>query len=153
MVACCGSSSQTQQSFISRAGTLGLSWCREYQYLVEGYLAKDRTSLRNQILGRYPGFFRRLQSSPSKEVRMLVNIIANDPRSTTCQNLRYLRRMTNLEFGSWKVRNELPQKSVPESERWRLGLLAKLMTMKQNMYMEVQDSKRITAMLDSLCST
>ena len=128
-----------------------------FTYLVEGYLAKDRTSLRNQILGRYPGFFRKLQSSPSKEVRMLVNMIADDPRSTTCQNLRYLRRLTNLDnpeqFGSWRVRKELPQKSVPESERWRLGLLAKLMTMKQNMYMEVQDSKRITAMLDSLCST
>ena len=128
-----------------------------FPYLVEGYLAKDRTSLRNHILGRYPGFFREMQSSPSKEVRMLVNMIADDPRSTTCQNLRYLRRMTNLDnaeqFGSWRVRKELPQKSVPESERWRLGLLAKLMTMKQNMYMEVQDSKRITAMLDSLCST
>ena len=126
---------------------------------MEGYLAKDRTSLRNQILGRYPGFFRKLQSSPSKEDRMLVNMIADDPRSTTCQNLRYLRRMTNLDnpeqFGSWRVRKELPQKFVPESGRCRLGLLAKLMTMKQNkyMYMEVQDSKRITAMLDSPCST
>ena len=118
-----------------------------FTYLVKGYL------------GRYPGVFRKLQSSPSKEVRMLVNMIADDPRSTTCQNLRYLRRMTNLDnpeqFGSWRVRKELPQKFVPESGRCRLGLLAKLMTMKQNkyMYMEVQDSKRITAMLDSLCST
>ena len=81
----------------------------------------------------------------------------NDPRPTTCQNLRYLRKVTNLEnaeqFSSWRIREELPKKTVPEAEKWRLGLLTKLMAMKQNQYMEVQDSKRITAMVESLCST
>ena len=88
---------------------------------------------------------------------MLVGIVEDDPRSTTCRNLRYLRRMTNLDnpdqYCSWRIRTQLPQKSVPESENWRLGLLAELMRVKQNMYLEVQDSKRITAMIDSLCST
>ena len=42
-----------------------------FTYLVEGFLAKEQTSLRNQILSRYPGFYRKLQASPSKEVRML----------------------------------------------------------------------------------
>ena len=108
-------------------------------------------------MSRYPGFYRKLQMSPSKEVRMLVKMVENDPRSTTCQNLRYLRKVTNLEnaeqYSSWRIREELPKKSVPEAEKWRLGLLAKLMAMKQNQYMEVQDSKRITAMVESLCST
>ena len=128
-----------------------------FTYLVEGFLAKDQTSLRNQILSRYPGFYRKLQMSPIKEVRMLVNMVENDPRSTTCQNLRYLRKVTNLDnaeqYSSWRIREELPKKSVPEAEKWRLGLLTKLMAMKQNQYMEVQDSKRITAMVESLCST
>ena len=90
-------------------------------------------------------------------VRMLVQMVENDPRSTTCQNLRYLRKVSNLEnaeqYSSWRIREELPQKSVPEAEKWRLGLLTKLMAVKQNQYMEVQDSKRITAMVESLCST
>ena len=128
-----------------------------FTHLVEGFLAKDQTSLRNQILSRYPGFYRKLKMSPSKEVRMLVQMVENDPRSTTCQNLRYLRKVSNLEnaeqYSSWRIREELPQKSVPEAEKWRLGLLTKLMAMKQNQYMEVQDSKRITAMVESLCST
>ena len=47
----------------------------------------------------------------------------------------------------------IASKSVPDAEKWRLGLLTKLMAMKQNQYMEVQDSKRITAMVESLCST
>ena len=128
-----------------------------FTYLVEGFLAKDQTSLRNQTLSRYPGFFRNLLSSPSKEIRMLVRIIQDDPRSTTCQNLRYLRKLTNLEsaetYSSWRIRKELPEKSVPEVESWRLGLLAELMRVRQNKYLEVEDSKRVTAMIESLCST
>ena len=94
---------------------------------------------------------------PSKEVRMLVNMIASDPRSTTFQNLRYLRKVIKLEdpeqFSSWRIKEELPKQDVPQAEQWRLGLMTRLMHMKQNLYMEVQDSQKITAMLDSLCST
>ena len=50
-----------------------------YTYLVEGFLAKDQPSLRNQVLSRYPGFYRKLQSSPSKEVRMLVSMVSSAP--------------------------------------------------------------------------
>jgi hypothetical protein len=128
-----------------------------YTYLVEGFLAKDQSSLRNQVLSRYPGFYRKLQSSPSKEVRMLVNMVSTDPRSNTCKNLRYLREKTGLEqpqcYSSWKVRSTLPVQKVPADQMWRLGLMSKLMELKQKKYMEVKDYKRITAMLDSLCST
>ena len=128
-----------------------------YTYLVEGFLAKDQPSLRNQVLSRYPGFYRKLQSSPSKEVRMLVNMVSSDPRSTTCKNLRYLREKTGLEqpqcFSSWKIKSVLPVQKVPADQMWRLGLMTNLMEIKQRKYMEVKDSQRITAMLDSLCST
>ena len=83
-----------------------------YTYLVEGFLAKDQPSLRNQVLSRYPGFYRKLQSSPSKEVRMLVNMVSTDPRPNTCKNLRYLREKTGLEqpqcYSSWKMKSTLP---------------------------------------------
>ena len=96
---------------------------------MDGFLAKDQTSLRNQILSRYPGFY-------SKEVRMLLKMVESDPRSTTCQNLRYLRKVTKLEnseqYSSWRIRKELPLKYVPEPEKWRLGLLTDLMAMQQN---------------------
>ena len=59
-----------------------------YTCLVKGFLAKDERSLRNQVLSRYPGFFRKLESLPSKEVRMLVRMVSSDPKSTTCKNLR-----------------------------------------------------------------
>ena len=57
---------------------------------------------------------------------MLVKMVDTDPRSTTCQNLRYLRRVTSLEhpelYSSWRIREELPSKCVPDGEKWRLGL-------------------------------
>ena len=113
--------------------------------------------LRNQILGRYPGFYRKLLTSPSKEVRILARMVSGDPRSTTCQNLRYLREISKLEkveqYSAWRVKESLPVKKVPEKEKWRLGLLNTLLGMKSERFMEVQDSKRICAMIDSLCST
>ena len=128
-----------------------------YTYIVEGFLAKDQSSLRNQVLSRYPGYYRKLLASPSKEVRVLAKMVSTDPRSITCKNLKYLREMTSFEqpenYSSWRLRDALPVQSVPEAEGWRLGLLTSLLKMKQIKYLEVQDSKRITAMIDSLCST
>ena len=128
-----------------------------FTYLVEGFLAENQPSLRNQILSRYPGFYRKLLNSPSKEVRVLARMVAADPRSTTCRNLSYLREVTgmvNVEwYSSWRVRDSLPVQKVPEKERWRLGLLSSLLGMQSEKYMMVQDSKRICAMIDSLCNT
>ena len=128
-----------------------------FTYLVEGFFAKEQTSLRNQILSRYPGFLRKLQCSPSKEIRMLVRMVQEDPRSTTCRNIRYLKRMTGLDapdkYSSWRIREALPKKTVPDAEQWRLGMLVELIRVRQSRFNEVQDSKRITAMINSLCST
>ena len=128
-----------------------------FTYMVEGFLASSQVSLRNQILSRYPGFFRNLVASPSREVRMLAKMVSVDPRSPTCKNLKYLRRAANHDqaerFSSWRVRELLPVQSVPEKEKWRLGLLTHLMELRQKRYIEVEDSKQICAMMDSLCST
>ena len=67
-----------------------------YTYLVEGYAAKNQTSLRNQVLRRYHGFFHSLLKSPSQEVRILSNMVARDPSSNISDNLKYLLELTNL---------------------------------------------------------
>ena len=128
-----------------------------FTYLVEGHLAANHLSLRNQILSRYSGFYRNLLQSPSKEVRVLAKIVSADPRSSTCLNLRYLERLTGLNqpqfFSSARIRIALPVRKVPEGEGWRLGLLDNLMKLKQERYLRVEDTKTICAMIDSLCST
>ena len=50
-------------------------------YLVEGWFAADLVSLRNHFFARYFGFYRSLLSSPSREIRALVMLVFNDPRS------------------------------------------------------------------------
>ena len=128
-----------------------------YTYLVEGFLAKGQPSLRNQVLSRYSGFYRKLLNSPSKEVRMLVRMVSTDPRFTTCKILKYLREKTGFEkteiYSSWRVMDALPVQTVPTNQMWTPGLLSKLMNMKHNKFIEVQDNKRITAMIDRICST
>ena len=128
-----------------------------FTYLVEGFFAAGQTSLRNQIISRYPGFYRNLLKSPSKEVRLLARIVSDDPRSTTCSNLRYIERLADLPqpelYSSHRVRAALPVKEVPELEKWRLGLMTNLFKLKNERYLRVEDSKSICAMLDSLCST
>ena len=131
--------------------------CNTFSYLVKRFLAVNQTSLRNQILSRYPGFYRKLLTSPSKEVRVLAKMVAADPRSTTCSNLSYLRQVTGMVnaewYSSWRVRDSLPVKRVPEKERQRLVLLSSLLGMQSEKYLVVQDSKHISAMIDSLCNT
>ena len=153
-------SEKVEQYFRSWNTSVKLVWGvprSTYTYLVEGYYAEKHTSLRNQILSRYPGFFRSLMSSPSREVRLLVRIVRDDPRSHTCLNLRYLRAMTGLDqvekYASWRVIDALGRKSVPEKEKWRLGLLTSLLSMKMDKFTKVQDNKSICAMIDSLSST
>ena len=131
--------------------------CSTFTYLVEGHFADDQTTFRNQVLSRYPSFFRNLLSSPSREVRILARIVSSDPRSTTYGNLRYIKQLTGLgqpeHYSSARVRGALPVKEVPECEKWRLGLITNLFKMKNERYLRVEDSKSICAMLDSLCST
>ena len=131
MGACYGSLVQTQQSSISSAGIL--------------------------IISRYPGFYRNLLNFPSKEVRVLAKIVSEDPRSTTCSNLRYIERLSGLpqpeKYSSHRVRAALPVREVPEHEKWRLGLMTNLFKLKSERFLRVEDTKSIFAMWDSLCST
>ena len=57
------------------------------------------------------------------------------------------------KFSSWRVRELLLVRSVPENEKWRLKLLTYLMELRLNKYLEVQDSKQICAMVDNLSGT
>ena len=82
---------------------------------------------------------------------------SDDPRTSTCTNLRYLQNMTGLAapefYSSPRIKIELPTKKVPDAEKWRLGLLDNLLMLKRERFVKVGDSKAICAMIDSLCST
>ena len=128
-----------------------------FTYLVEGYFAETSTSLRNQILKRYAGFFRKLLSSPSREVQFLARVVASDPRSTTNKNLKLLSEKTAMVephlFSSERIKAALPVQHVPEAEKWRLGLLKSLLTIKEEKLNRGENTAQICAMFESLRST
>jgi hypothetical protein len=101
---------------------------------VEESFAVGQQSLRNQVISRYSVFFRNILKSP----RVLARIISSGQRSTTCVNLRYLRRLTGLcqpEFCcSSRIRAALSVKEVPECEKWRLGLITNLFKLKNERF-------------------
>ena len=127
-----------------------------FTYIVEGHLAKCFTPLRNQVLGRYPGFYRRLLDSPSKEVRMMAVLAAGQAQTVTAVNLAHLRALTGLDPALDSIRqikDSLPVKTVPDGEQWRLGLLDNLLVLRAEKQAEEEDVKRVVALLSSLCST
>ena len=95
--------------------------------------------------------------SPSKEVQVLAKIVASDPRSTTCQNLKYLSQKTSLVqpqfYNSEQVKAQLSVQHVPEAEKWRLGLLQSLIALRDEKLNRMENTMHTCAMIESLCST
>ena len=128
-----------------------------YTYLVEGHFAKGTESLRNQIYVRYSSFYRKLITSPSKEVRILARMVRYDPRSVTCKNLSLLNIKSSLNnvymYSRIRLKEALPSQEVPVEERWRLGLLNSLLLLKNEKMRRFESIVDICAMIESLCST
>ena len=72
-------------------------------------------------------------------------------------NLKYLSQLSGLshpeQWNSVKIREHLPVLSVPDSEKWRLGLITNLFKLKREKYHSAEDFQNISRMIDSLCST
>ena len=86
------------------------------------------------------------------------NLISNDPRSVTCNNIRYLNKKVNqdiLTIASWKVKMLLPIQTVPVSEYYRISLLNSLLDakiMKDFTSLNI-DRTQCIDMINSLCKT
>ena len=127
-----------------------------FTYLVEGHLAAGIPPLRNMVLGRFPFFYQNLLRSPSVEVSVMAEVVARDARSTVAGNLSYLASLTHLDCSVESraaVKLALPVKEVPEKEAWRTGLLDILLRERADLEREAGDTKRVNAMLASLCYT
>ena len=127
-----------------------------YTYLVEGYLAVDHITLRNQVLGRYPGFLQGLLTSPSPEVQLLARVVMSTPGSNTRDNINYVNDLTGLNpryYSSNSIKAALPRLDVPEREQCRLGLLALLFEQRGHQWENQLNQEQTNAMIDSLCNS
>ena len=112
-------------------------------------------------MGRYAGFYRSLLHSPSREVAILVRIVAKDIRTTTARNLRLLEVETG--GGIWvtcslKIREKLKEKDpvVPAEDGWRVPYLGKLLEERDMLlYQGLADDdgvESVQSLIDSLCT-
>ena len=132
-----------------------------HRYFLD-YLSGGLVSVRRDMLARYLGFYRSLLKSPCSEVRVLANIVAKDVRTTTARNLRLLEEETegltwvasNLRVKDMLIRGE---PKVPESVKWRLPYLGKLLEQRDKLVYEgMEDSVEVVyvqSLIDSLCSS
>ena len=129
-----------------------------HKYFVNNLLASGFTSVRVKIISRYIKFFRSLLKSSSKEVQLVASISAQDKSSNTGGNLARIAEETGLN--PWtaapsEVKEVLKKKedNVPERDSWRLPYLSKLLQQRYEMEMNGVDTKFITQLIDSLCSS
>ena len=125
---------------------------------VSSVLARDRVSVRVQILSRYIKFVRSLLRSESPEVRSVANKLVRDRGSTTGINIARLREETRLN--TWtaspaKVRHVLleAEQVVPDNEQWSIPLLQKLLEERQVMESDLSNTDNIDDLISSLCTS
>ena len=101
--------------------------------LVVNYFCQGHLSLKNQVFSRYHKFVTTLINSPSKEIRILVNLVKSDKRSVTGRNIAYISDMCGvniLKLATWQVKKLLPEES--KVEPWRSSLLTSLFKCRWN---------------------
>ena len=100
--------------------------------------------------------YQNLLRSPCREVSVIAEVMSKDARSTTAANLPYVSAITGLNCSTadkMSIKAALPIEEVPESERWRLGLLDSLLSERDAREKDSKDVKRVISMLGSLCNT
>ena len=128
-------------------------------FLMQQVLASGLTSARVDILARFPAFFRGLVSSPSKEVSVMANLVGQDLRSVTGQNLRYIEECIGSNpvlCSASKLKEQLYNTEMvetPGQDSWRLGYLSNLLQQRQvAKYLSLDDRiAELTNLIDSLC--
>ena len=127
-----------------------------HTYLVENLFGINHVSHKKQLLSRYVNFFRNLLKSTSKEVKVLANIVSRDIRSVTGKNLAYIEQEAGIDpwrATAFQVRDSVPNSRIPPQDEWRLPLLCQYIYQRQEMKVQGEDTKEITQLIDSLCSS
>ena len=124
-----------------------------HTFLMEGLLARNFFTVKQELVGRFVNFFLGLQRSRSPEVRVVASMAGRCVRSTTGKNLVQIERDTGLDpwvTPAWKVRAAVPREEVPMREGWRAQYLTKLIWARREMMTNVEDTTELDSLIDSL---
>ena len=126
-------------------------------YFVDELLCCELSSARMDILARYAKFVRGLLLSPSMEVAVMANVARRDIRTVTGSNCALILRETGMSpvsccIGKLKQVLKLRITTAPDTDRWRLEYLGKLLTQRgEASYMaDTAEVLRLSSLIDSL---
>ena len=154
------------QVFSAWSVAVRLSWScpRDTRtYLMQQVLSCGMDSAKTDILVRYAKFFKSLRTSPSREVRVLANLVSRDIRTPTGSNIRMVEDASGLSVWNTcqlKLREEIRKKELVEienQEKWRIPYLSKLLGQRQELVYQGMDKEeeemtRIDDLINSLCT-
>ena len=152
-----------RKTFRSWSTAVKLTWNvprNTHTYIVDQLLDCGLSSLKTDTLARYGRFVSKLAESPSTEVCVMSNIVTRDIRSSTGENIAYLRRQTDLDpsESSVKLKKSLMMKlkSVCSSQnQWRIEYLGKLLADRGESHYngEDEDTEYLSLLINSICTT
>ena len=119
------------------------------------WLASGHSSIRRDLLGRWPKFFRLLLNGPSPEAAMLGRVAAADRRTATAANNAVILAATGLI--AWtaiadQVRDEL-QSQEPEmtdDETTTAEMLLEALKQRASLHTQCADTSVMSARIDLL---
>ena len=126
-----------------------------HTYMVEHLLACEFIPVKTELFARYIKFIKSIKKSVCFEMRYLFSIVKNDIQSTTGGNLYTIQaeNAVNPFVISPRVIRENPVLSeIPVQDQWRLAVLKKWLTQRQEMETNLVDTKPIQLLIDALCS-
>ena len=119
------------------------------------WLGSGHTTIREDLLSRWPKFFRSLLNGPSPEVAMLARVAAADRRTTTAANNALILSATGLS--AWtatadQVRTELRSREpeMTDDEMNTSEMLLEALQQRASLYTQCSDTTVITARIDRL---
>ena len=127
-----------------------------YTYIVENCLADKFVPLRKQIYSRYVNFFHNLLTSSSKEVRHLARNISRDAKCTVFKNIQLIEQISGpnpWDYASWRILENIENVAAPPNNNWRMKMLLKLLETRGQKSAQLEETKRLTLMINSLCNT
>ena len=126
-------------------------------YLLKHVLACNLSSAKTDILSRYAKFFHSLRLSTSREVAVMAALVSRDIRSTTGSNLRMIEDTSGLSpwtTSQWRLKAALDESEfplVPDNDLWRIPLLNKYLSYRQELFYSGLDAETLNQLINSLC--
>ena len=134
-------------------------WCvpRNTHTVFTRWLASGHTSLRDDLIARWPKFFRSLLTGPSPEVAVVARMAAADVRSTTAANNRLVEECCGrpaLVATTAEVRAALAAKdTMTQEERAAATRLTWELQDRDRARIHGLDTTLIQSQIDILCSS